>query len=106
MRSWRASKSRRPLRAMTSSPSSTQCAGASAIIGLGMKTLSHIAALQARFGIAGVATVVAGKGGLPMVRLSTPLAAADISLYGAQITQWKPADSAEVLFLSEKSYWQ
>lgn len=49
--------------------------------------------------------MVAGHGGLPMVRVSTEAATAEISLYGAQVTRWKPAGGEEVLFLSEKSYW-
>jgi glucose-6-phosphate 1-epimerase len=70
-----------------------------------MDTLSQSEALNARFGIAGVAQVVAGKGGLPMVRVSTAAATAEISLYGAQVTKWRPAGAKEVLFLSEKAYW-
>ena len=71
-----------------------------------METLSHIEALNVRFGIAGIAQIAAGRGGLPMVRVTTPAATAEISLHGAQVTQWKPAGAEEILFLSEKSYWQ
>ncbi len=70
-----------------------------------MDTLSHVDALNARF-IAGVAQVVAGKGGLPIVCVTTEKATAEISLYGAQVIRWKPAGAGEVLFLSEKSYWE
>ncbi len=49
--------------------------------------------------------MVAGLGGLPIVRLTTAAAKAEISLYGAQVIRWKPAGAEEVLFLSEKSYW-
>jgi glucose-6-phosphate 1-epimerase len=70
-----------------------------------METLSRIDGLNRRFGIAGVAEVVAGHGGLPMVRVTTKAATAEISLHGAQVTQWKPAGAEEVLFLSGKSYW-
>jgi glucose-6-phosphate 1-epimerase len=71
-----------------------------------MDTLSHIDALNARYGITGVAEVIAGNGGLPVVRVTTPVVAAEISLYGAQVTRWKPAGAEEVLFLSRKSYWE
>lgn len=71
-----------------------------------METLSHIDALNVRFGIAGIAQIKAGRGGLPIVHLTSPAATAEISLYGAQVTQWKPAGAEEVLFLSEKSYWE
>ena len=80
--------------------------GTSARIGVSMDTLSHVDALNARFGIAGLAQVVAGNGGLPIVRVTTEAASAEISLYGAQVTHWKPAGAEEVLFLSEKSYWE
>jgi glucose-6-phosphate 1-epimerase len=53
-----------------------------------------------------VAQVVAGNGGLPVVRVAAAPATAEISLYGAHITRWKPAGAEEVLFLSKKSYWQ
>jgi glucose-6-phosphate 1-epimerase len=70
-----------------------------------METPSRTDGLNKRFGIAGVAQVVAGHGGLPIVRVTTQAATAEISLQGAQVTQWKPAGAEEVLFLSEKSYW-
>jgi glucose-6-phosphate 1-epimerase len=70
-----------------------------------MDTRSRIDGLNKRFGIAGVAQVVAGHGGLPKVRVTSRAATAEISLHGAQVTQWKPAGAEEVLFLSEKSYW-
>lgn len=79
---------------------------ASSRIGLGMDTLSRIDGLNRRFGIAGVAQVVAGNGGLPMVRVTTKAATAEISLHGAQVTRWQPAGAGEVLFLSDKSYWE
>lgn len=70
-----------------------------------MEKLSRIDALNSRFGIAGIAQVVAGKGKFPMVRVTSPAATAEISLYGAQVTQWRPTGADEVLFLSDKSYW-
>ena len=65
--------------------------------------MSHIERLNKRFGVAGVAEIVAGKGGLPMVRVSRRSAEAEISLYGAQVVRWRPAGAEEVLFLSELS---
>jgi len=80
--------------------------GGSTRIGLRMDTLSHIDALNARYGIPGVAQIVRGNGGLPLVRVTSPAGSAEVSLYGAQVTKWKPAGAEEVLFLSEKSYWE
>jgi glucose-6-phosphate 1-epimerase len=71
-----------------------------------MDELSRIDALNRRFGIAGVARVVAGNGGLPVVRVTTPAASAEIYLHGAQVTAWRPAGAEEVIFLSERSHWE
>lgn len=63
-------------------------------------------ALNARCGIAGVASIVAGAGGLPKVCISTPASNAEIYLHGAQVTSWRPVSAEEVLFLSVQSHWQ
>ena len=59
-----------------------------------------------RFGISGVAQVVAGQRGLAMVRVTAPAASAEIYLHGAQVTSWCPAGGNEVLFLSAESRWE
>ncbi len=59
--------------------------------------------LNERFGISGVAEVVAGQGGLAMVRVTTEAASAEIYLHGAQVTSLKPAGADEVLFVSAQS---
>jgi glucose-6-phosphate 1-epimerase len=61
--------------------------------------------LDRRFAIAGIAHVVPGQGGLPMVRITTPQAEGEIYLHGAQITSWKPAGAEEVIFLSKRAQW-
>lgn len=71
-----------------------------------METVSHIEALNRRFGVAGVAQIVEGKGGFPIVRITSTAANAEISLYGAQVLSWRPAGAEEVIFLSERSHWQ
>ena len=68
--------------------------------------MSHIEGLNKRFGVAGVSEIVAGKGGLPIVRVTSKLAEAEISLYGAQVLRWRPAGAGEVLFLSQQSRWE
>jgi glucose-6-phosphate 1-epimerase len=65
-----------------------------------------IDALNGQFGIAGIAEVVAGSGGLSKLVVKTRAAAAEIYLHGAQATAWKPTGAKEVLFLSEHSVWQ
>jgi glucose-6-phosphate 1-epimerase len=62
--------------------------------------------LNDRLGIAGVAALVAGNGGLPKLHVTTSLASAEIYLHGAQVTAWQPAGAGEVIFVSERSYWQ
>jgi glucose-6-phosphate 1-epimerase len=71
-----------------------------------METVSHIDALNRRFGVAGIAEIVPGKGGLPVVRISNPSAHAEVCLYGAQVLSWKPAGQEEVLFLGEQSHFE
>jgi glucose-6-phosphate 1-epimerase len=71
-----------------------------------MESVPHIEGLNRRFSIAGTAQVVAGKGGLPVVRINSPAAHAEISLYGAQVLSWRPAGAEEVIFLSDRSHWE
>jgi glucose-6-phosphate 1-epimerase len=65
--------------------------------------MANIDDLNERFGIPGGAEVVAGRGGLAMVRVAADAATAEIYLHGAQVTSWKPAGAEEMLFLSAQS---
>jgi glucose-6-phosphate 1-epimerase len=56
--------------------------------------------------IPGIATVVAGNGGLAKVQISAPAASAEIYLHGAHVTSWQPAGFEEVIFLSAQSRWE
>ena len=71
-----------------------------------MDTREVIEELNRRCGISGTASVVAGNGGLPKVRISTPACSAEIYLHGAHVTSWKPAGAEEVLFVSSTSRWK
>src|SRR5947209_20618394 len=71
-----------------------------------MDAAAHISGLNKRFGIADAAEVVAGEGGLPLVRINTYAVRAEISLYGAQVLSWTPAGEKEVLFVSRNSRWE
>ena len=71
-----------------------------------MTNKAEIAALNKRIELPAGVCIVEGNGGLPKVEIRTPIVEADIYLYGAQVTSWKPSDSREVLFVSEKSYWE
>ena len=62
--------------------------------------------LDRRFGIAGIAKVSEGNGGLPRVHIAGSSGVGEMYLHGAQITSWKPASHDEVLFVSTKSRWQ
>jgi glucose-6-phosphate 1-epimerase len=68
--------------------------------------MASIDELNQRFAIAGVAQVTAGNGGLPRLNISTPIASAEIYLYGAQVTSWRPAGAEEVIFLSQHSQFE
>ena len=67
---------------------------------------SSIAAWNERFAIAGVAAIVTGQAGLPLVRVTSDAAAAEVYLQGAQVTSWQPARAQEVLFLSRYARWE
>lgn len=71
-----------------------------------MDTAAHIEGLNRRFGVAGVVEIAAGVGGLPVVRIGSAAAAAEISLYGAQVLRWRPAGEEEAIYLSERSRWE
>ncbi len=64
------------------------------------------AELDARFGIAGVAQVVSGNGGLAKVRITAAAASGEIYLHGAHVTSWQLQGAEEVLFVSAKSRWE
>ena len=65
--------------------------------------MTSVSEWNERFGIPGVAEVVAGQGGLALVRVTTEAASAEIYLHGAQVTSWRPSGADEVLFVSKQS---
>jgi glucose-6-phosphate 1-epimerase len=65
-----------------------------------------IAELDRRFGIPGIARVVAGNGGLAKVAINSPQTVGEMYLHGAHVTSWKPHIADEVLFVSTKSRWE
>lgn len=71
-----------------------------------MLTTDTIASLASRFAIPGRVTIDAGQGGLPRLKILSPLAEAEVYLHGAHLTSYKPAGRAEVMFLSGKSLFQ
>jgi glucose-6-phosphate 1-epimerase len=56
--------------------------------------------------LAASAELVQGSGRLPKLQIKSKAATAEIYLYGAQVTSWKPEGAEEVLFLSEQSHWE
>jgi glucose-6-phosphate 1-epimerase len=71
-----------------------------------MELANPVAELNRRFGIPGVARVVAGNGGLAKLHITSPAATGEMYLHGAHVTAWKPRDAEEVLFVSVKSHWE
>jgi len=71
-----------------------------------LEVVNTIAESDRRFGIPGVAKVVAGNGALPEVRITSPQAAGEMYLHGAHVTSWKPSGREEVLFVSSRSHWE
>lgn len=56
--------------------------------------------------IPGVASVIAGNGGLAKVVVATPHATGEMYLHGGHVTSWRPAGSEEALYVSPNSLWQ
>lgn len=54
--------------------------------------------------VAGV-TVVAGNGGLAVVKIAREGMEGEVYLHGGQVTRWKPAGGNDVLFTSAQSQW-
>jgi D-hexose-6-phosphate mutarotase len=50
-------------------------------------------------------TLVAGKCGLPMIAIDTPIASAEVYLHGAHVTQFTPKGKNPLLFVSRESYF-
>ena len=61
------------------------------------------AALDARFGIAGILRFEAGPGGLPRAVATVAGSTAHVYLHGAHVTHFQPAASPPVLFMSPRS---
>jgi glucose-6-phosphate 1-epimerase len=70
-----------------------------------MAAEATIAELDRRFGIPGIAEVAEGKGGLPFVKVTTPVATGEMYLHGGHVTSWKPAGQQDALFVSPHSLW-
>src|SRR5579862_4394661 len=70
--------------------------------------MGDISALNERFGIAGVAEVIADRAGMPAVWIEgrNGTAAGTVYFHGAHLAAWRPAGAEEVLWLSHKSQWQ
>lgn len=66
-----------------------------------------VADLNDRFAIDGIARIVTGDGGLPMVVVTSPAAHGALSLHGGQVTSWVAAGTgADALFVSRQAVWQ
>lgn len=63
------------------------------------QTLSDLS----RFAIPGSVAIIAGAGGIPFIRVATPLARAEISLLGAHVTSFQPAGHSDLLWMSALS---
>jgi glucose-6-phosphate 1-epimerase len=64
------------------------------------------AELERKFGISGLAQVVADQAQTPTVRITTPSCMGEMHLHGAQVTSWKPTGAQEVIFVSSRARWE
>ena len=65
-----------------------------------------LADLDRQFAIPGIATVSAGRGGLPRVVISSPHADAEMYLHGGHVTSWTATGSRDALYCSLNTIWQ
>ena len=65
----------------------------------------EITELNQRFGIPEIVKIVAGRGGLTKVEVTSRSTQGELYLHGAHVTSWKPAHAEEVLFISSQSQW-
>lgn len=61
--------------------------------------------LDHRLGIPELARVIAGRGGLPKVVVSSATATAEMYLHGAHVTSWKPNGARDAFYLSPNAIW-
>jgi len=71
-----------------------------------MAQTSVIDSLNRQFSIPEVAQILAGRGGLAKIHITSPAANAEIYLHGAHVTSWQPKGEDEVIFLSGRSHWE
>jgi glucose-6-phosphate 1-epimerase len=64
-----------------------------------------VADLDKRFGIAGIAEVLPGNGGLTKVVVSSAGVHGEMYLHGGQVTSWAPAGTGELLYVSPNASW-
>jgi glucose-6-phosphate 1-epimerase len=62
--------------------------------------------LNTQFGITNVVTFANGKGNLPCIQVTSPLASATVYLHGAHVTHWQPAGEEPVLFMNSASWFE
>lgn len=70
-----------------------------------MPSIQEIVELDRRYGIAGIAKVVAGGGGMPKVVVSTAKASGEMYLHGGQVTSWEPVGQRGVIYCSPNAHW-
>ena len=65
----------------------------------------NIDQLNIEYGITGQLKFVIGNGGFPFILISNRSATALISVYAAQVLSFRPEECEDLLFLSQKSYY-
>lgn len=67
--------------------------------------MSNVNELNTRFGVPGVVTIDGGTNGMPRVRVTSPMAEAEVYLHGAHVTHFQPRGQKPVLFMSAASHF-
>lgn len=62
--------------------------------------------LRRQFDTPGIVEVHEGRGGLPVVRVTSPVATGEMYLHGGHVTSWVPTGGDEVLFVSQQARFE
>jgi len=69
-------------------------------------TQATIETLQQQFALGDVLSIIEGKGGFAVIDVQHPEASAQISIYAGQVLSYQPKGAEDLLFLSDKAYYQ
>ncbi|MBV8781536.1 MAG: D-hexose-6-phosphate mutarotase, partial [Phycisphaerae bacterium] len=71
-----------------------------------MELVMDLDALNRQFGIERLVRIESGEGGFPRIVVTSPLAEAEMYLYGAHVTRFTPQGEGPVLWMSNAAVFK